>query len=221
MKLAFACVVTLSIFASSVHAQSASPTSGFSPTQHVDPTVPKLPNTNVEVLRLAIEDQWDRGNDMFGGRQLEPPNMNGKSVSARDEEREVSIRKLLAEGQVKSGTDYWLCALIFQHSTKAEGVLLAHVLATTAASKGNTNGKWLSAASLDRYLWYVGQPQVFGTQYKRDEKGKWTMEPYARGTLSDADRAAWCVVPIARQREILRDYQQDKPPAPTGVDECK
>lgn len=183
--------------------------------------MPSLPDANPEVLQLAVQDQWDRGNDMFGGRELPPPDMHGGTVATRDQERQVTLRKLLAEGKVKSGYDFWLSALIFQHSTKPEGVLFAHVLAATAAAKGESNGKWLAAATLDRYLWDVNQPQVFGTQFKKDSEGKWTMEPYERGTLTDAERALWCVVSLAEQAQILKDFQDRKPLRSTGVDGCK
>jgi hypothetical protein len=122
---------------------------------------------------------------------------------------------------VNSGTDFWLAALIFQHSTKPEGVMLAHILAVTAATHGNAKGKWLAAASLDRFLWDTNQPQVFGTQFKKDSQGKWTMEPYASATLPDAERAAWCVVPLSKQHSILTDMNNGKDLDSTIVSDCK
>ena len=208
MKNVFA-VVLLLLYAA--HAQTASPT----------PTVPKMADANPDVVQIAIQDQWDRGNDMFGGKQIAPPDRHGKSVAERDEERQAAIRKLLSEGKLRSGTDFWLAALIFQHSSKSQDVMLAHILAVTATAKGSANGKWLSAATLDRYLWDVSQPQVFGTQFKKDAQGKWTMEPYAREALSDAERAIWCVVPLNRQETILKESNEGKPLAATGVDDCK
>jgi hypothetical protein len=185
------------------------------------PTVPKIADANPEVLQLVIQDQWDRANDMFGGKQLSPADMRGKSLETRDEGRHAAIRKLLVEGQVKSGTDFWLSAVIFQHSVKPEDLMLAHILAVTATAKGNRNGKWLAAASLDRYLWHTNLPQIFGTQFKKDSEGKWTMEPYSRRALSDSERAIWCVVPLAEQENILKDFQDGKPSAPTGIRDCK
>lgn len=32
------------------------------------PTVPKLTDVDSDLMRLVVEDQWDRGMDMFGGR---------------------------------------------------------------------------------------------------------------------------------------------------------
>ena len=48
--------------------------------------------------------------------------------------------------------------------------LLAHILALDAMAKGFDRAKWLSVATLDRYLQLIGQPQVFGTQYPLDPK---------------------------------------------------
>lgn len=194
--------------------------SAHAQTKPQTPTVPKLPDANPDVVQLAIQDQWDRGNDMFGGRQIPPPDLHGKSVAERDEERHAVIRKFLADGKVASGTDFWLSALIFQHSSNADDVMLAHILAVSAVARGSGNGKWLSAASLDRYLWDIGQPQVFGTQFKRIAEGRWTMEPYASKTLSNAERAIWCVVSLERQQSILRDANDGKPLAAT-VGDCK
>src|SRR5690242_6779145 len=113
------------------------------------PKIPAKPDSNRELLQLVIQGQWDRGVDMFRGREIKPPDMHGKSVAERDQEREAAVRKLLAEGSVKSGSDFQFAALIFQHSATAEGILLAHILATTAVGKGNPDGRWLAAASLD------------------------------------------------------------------------
>ncbi|MGC1596921.1 MAG: hypothetical protein WA774_16325, partial [Candidatus Acidiferrales bacterium] len=67
------------------------------------PTVPNLPDVNPQLLQLAIQDQSDRGNDLFSGKQLKPPqNLN---VPKRDAERQAKVRALLAEGEINSGRD--------------------------------------------------------------------------------------------------------------------
>jgi hypothetical protein len=184
------------------------------------PTIPKIAEANPEVLQLAIQDQWDRGNDMFGAKELPPPDMHGQTVQQRDEQRHAAIRKLLTDGKVQSGTDFWLSALIFQHSNKADDLMLAHVLAVTAAAKGNHNGKWLAAASLDRYLWAIGQPQIFGTNFQKGSNGKWTNEPYAKDTVSDAERAVWCVIPLQEQEKILNNIRNGKSLEPSAIRDC-
>ncbi|MGA2218437.1 MAG: hypothetical protein ABSG51_10150, partial [Terracidiphilus sp.] len=186
------------------------------------PTIPNLPEVKPEILQLVVRDQWDRGNDMFGGkpRPASSP-IDWKAVSERDELRHAAAQKLLAEGKVESAREYFFIALLFQHSGKPEELMLAHVLAVTAASKGYVHAKWMAAATMDRYLQSIKQPQVFGTQFIRDEKGNWTMEPYARESVSDALRAQWCVVPLAEQEKVLQAYRDGKEGMSTSVVDCK
>jgi hypothetical protein len=185
------------------------------------PTRPVLKDVNPDVLRIVIEDQWDRGNDLFGSRQIAAPDAKGESVSTRDERRQSEMRKLIEQGKLKSGRDFFFAALVFQHSTKPAEVLLAHELAVTAVSKGNSNGKYMAAASLDRYLWNLNQPQVYGTQFKKVENGNWSMEPYARESLTDAERRLWCVIPLAQQEEILRGVLNGDELKSTSISDCK
>jgi hypothetical protein len=186
------------------------------------PTIPKLTDVNSEILQLVIQDQWDRGNDMFGDKRPSgSEQINWKNVSERDAQRHAQVRKLISEGKLQSGRDYQYAALIFQHSEDPNDLMLAHVLAATAVSKGKADARWLAAATLDRYLHSLKQPQVFGTQFFKSPNSEWTMEPYNRDALSDSIRALWCVVPLSEQEQILKDYQQGKGGRPTGIQPCK
>jgi hypothetical protein len=175
-------------------------------------TVPDLPDVNPQLLRLAIQDQSDRGNDLFSGKQLKTP--QDLNVPKRDAERQAKVRALLAEGKVNTGREYYFAALIFQHSETSENLLLAHILAVTSVAKGDKSGGWLSAATLDRYLWSVKHPQVFGTQYQTGADDKETMEPYDRIAISDKIRAAWGVDSLKQQQEYLTDSQKGHAPTP-------
>jgi hypothetical protein len=191
-------------------------------TNAASPTIPNLPDVKPEILQLVVQDQWDRGNDMFGGKpRAASSTIDGKAVSERDDLRHAAAQKLLSEGKVESGREYFFVALLFQHSAKPEELMLAHVLAVTAASKGYVYAKWMAAATLDRYLQSIKQPQVFGTQFLKDEKGGWTMDPYARQTISDAVRAQWCVVPLAEEEKVLQAYRDGKEGMSTSVADCK
>jgi hypothetical protein len=96
------------------------------------------------------------------------------------------------------------------------------VLAVTSVGKGYGIGKWLAAATLDRYLTTIKQPQVFGTQFFREStQQNWTMNPYDRSTLSDSERAIWCVVPISEQDRILEEAHVGNMPTSTQIANCK
>jgi hypothetical protein len=76
--------------------------------------------------------------------------------------------------------------------------------------------RWLAAATLDRYLQKVGQPQVFGTQYRRagTPNAPWTMDPYD-DQLPDSLRAIYCTPDRAESHHRLELLRQDKPLPPS------
>ena len=198
-----------------VAAQQASPAPA-------SPTIPTLNDVKPKLLRLVIDDQWDRGNDMFGGRQVKAPEtLDWEAIARRDQERESDVRSLLADGQIETGREFQFAALIFQHSSTDAGIALAHVLAVSAIIKGDAGAKWLAAATLDRYLQRQKQPQLFGTQFAQQD-GQWTMAPYDRDTVPDSVRALWCVVPQASQDEALKAMRNGKAGgANTSTGDCK
>ena len=55
-----------------------------------------------------------------------------------------------------------------KHGDVAEGYRLAHELCVAAISKGDARGKWLGAASEDRFLMTIGRPQRFAIQFRCD-----------------------------------------------------
>jgi hypothetical protein len=184
------------------------------------PTPPKdTGNVNPEILELAMQDAWDRGTDMFTGKNVKPA--DGGVMIQNDEKRHVAVRKLMDEGKLQTGKDFEYAALIFQHSFTGQDLMLAHVFAMTAVAKGNVKGKWYVAATWDRYLQTIQQPQVFGTQFRSNSGGPLTQEPYDRTLLSDSIRASWCVVPLAKQEQILKDGLAGKRMDGTELLNCK
>lgn len=184
------------------------------------PTIPDMNDANPDLVKLVAYDQWDRGDDMFGNRQPPAGEIDWDAVSKRDTERREAVRKLLAEGKLTTGKDYRFAALILQHSPDSAGYLQAHVLATTAIGKGDTKARWLAAATLDRYLQSLNQPQIFGTQFRKPG-ANWTQEPFDREAVSEVVRASWCVASLAEQQLIEKDIQAGKPFRSTAIKDCK
>jgi len=188
------------------------------------PTVPALKDVRPEILRLVVEDQWDRGNDMFGGRQAKPPEeLDWQAIAQRDQQRQSKVRALLRDGQVQTGKEFHYAALIFQHSSTTDELALAHVLAVTAMIQGDDSAKWLAAATFDRYRQNQKERQVFGTQFMLGAgDSKWSMEPYDQGAVPDSVRTLWCVVSLSEQKEALESLQSGKAGgANTSIRECK
>jgi hypothetical protein len=141
---------------------------------------------NPEMARMFAEDQADRTGTI-----------DWKTVAPRDEAR-------LAEGALTTAEDFHAAAFVFQHGSTADDYLLAHTLAMAAVAKGKADSMWIATATLDRYLMQIGQPQVYGTQFRVSKpSGSWTQEPYNRALVSDALRKVLGVRTQAEQAEQL------------------
>ena len=159
-------------------------------------TAAPAPPSVSRVHQLEIEDQSEN-----------PGNISEADFYRHGDARRTEIRKLLAEGKLISGEDFSDAAVIFQHGEKPEDFLFAHVLAVEGLIRGNSADKWIAAATLDRYLQAVNQPQVFGTQYPADKAAgnvpkpqvdphviniQRTQQPYDPTLLSDTVRQDLC-----------------------------
>lgn len=85
----------------------------------------------------------------------------------------------------------------------ADDYLLAHTLASLAVSRGDASATWIMTAALARYLHAIGQPQIYGTQFKWPAA---TQEPFDRELISDALRRELGVPSLAAQVEQQRDF---------------
>jgi len=158
-----------------------------------------------EVHELYLEDQKDRG---VGGESLP-----WDKIEPRDRIRRMSIHEFLSAGALQTAEDFHDAAFIYQHGQTSDDYLLAHVLATVAVQKGDSKSLWISAATLDRYLDSITQPQVFGTQYHSKDDSPVTQEPYNRMLIPDQLRADFCVPSLDQQQKNLAEFKAGKYPA--------
>lgn len=137
---------------------------------------------NDEVAELAREDQQDR-------RPPAGQSIDWSVVIPRDQAREKRVKELYAAGALHTGTDYYNVAMVLQHGTTADDMLLAHELCVVAIIKGENRAKWLAAASEDRFLMNIGRPQRFGTQYTSSGNGPTKLYRMEPGVTDDVRRA--------------------------------
>lgn len=130
-----------------------------------------------------------------------------KAVQVADRARRLRTQALLDAGRLRSGDDFYHAAFVFQHGDAPEDYLKAHALAVIAAARGKPAATWIAAATLDRYLQSIGQPQIYGTQFSKPGEA-WTQAPYRRDLLSDALRAASRVPPLAEQEAQRLEYEK-------------
>jgi hypothetical protein len=161
-----------------------------------------------EVHRLYLEDQEDRGAGADGRESLPWAEME-----PRDRSRRERVHELLVASALKTGEDFHDAAFIYQHGQTSKDYLLAHVLAIVAIQKGDAKSLWISAATLDRYLFSIDQPQIFGTQYHSKKDSPVTQEPYDRELVPDALRLTVCVPSLDQQKKNLLEFNADRYPS--------
>lgn len=120
--------------------------------------------------------------------------------------RRVEVLKYLTNGDINSPQNLVYAAFIFQHGNCPDHYLLANKLSRKALGAGDEEARWIFAASLDRYLMSLGEPQKYGTQYTwtRDGFGLYPVDP----NTTDSERAQYNVPPLqqaADQQAVARE----------------
>jgi len=175
------------------------------------------------VHQIFLEDQTDWPASTSG---KEPSPHTLKAFEDRGRARRASLHAMLSGGEITSGSDLYEAAFVFQHGESAADYLLAHVLAVDALTKGFDRAKWLSVATLDRYLQVIGQPQIFGTQFPFDPNlphpftngGRFsgrTQSPFESTFLPAYIRRDFCVPDLEQQKKNLQTLNAGSYPGAT------
>lgn len=147
---------------------------------------------NPELLRMFDEDQADRRNQPIDWTVVTP----------RDEARRRRAAEILDAGGVKEPEDFLHAAFIFQHGEETADYARAEALARRAVELDPefTRARWMIAAAHDRWLHSRGEPQIYGTQFRKGEDGRWSLDPIDPDAVTDAEREAYGVPPLAESR---------------------
>jgi hypothetical protein len=180
-------------------------------------TTQNQPPAQKAMHQIFLEDQADLPGQ--GGKITE------QEYYRRNESRKMAVRALLANGEAKTGEDFYDASHIFQHGNTTDDCLFAHILALEAIVHGYEPAKWLAAATLDRYLQLTNKPQVFGTQYPSDPNlprvtttpqaarlsGR-SQEPYNSQIIPDPMRTDFCVPNLEQQKQNVATFNAGKMP---------
>ncbi len=157
--------------------------------------------SNPEMQRIFEQDQQPRKSG---------PNIDWPSVSKADAARRAQTLQLLNQGALHSGEDFNQAANIFQHGDTPDDYLFAHTLAILAIRKGFSAAIWIAAATLDRYLQAIHQPQIYGTQFLSPDNQPETQDPYNRTLIPDALRRQLKVPDLAAQQHQQQQYEAQR-----------
>jgi tetratricopeptide (TPR) repeat protein len=149
-----------------------------------------LETINVELYEMYQADQADRRGDV-----------DWSQVGPRDEARRKRALEMVEKDMLSSPDDFVHAAFIFQHGADSTSYRMAYDLASTAVALDSTHAlaRWITAAAKDRYLHSIGQPQIYGTQFRLID-GTWTMDPIDTTAVTDQEREWWGVQPLAGQK---------------------
>ena len=145
---------------------------------------------NYDLIQLFSADQE--------ARRATSGEIDWKQVNAKDAERRQAVLAILEGGGLRTALDYYNAAMIFQHGDSIEDIRLAHSFASVSAALDDSEAaRWLKAATWDRLMLKLGQPQWYGTQFIRDDKGRWVLYEVDRAAVTDEQRTAMSVPSLA------------------------
>jgi hypothetical protein len=157
---------------------------------------PETDNLRLEELHAA--DQKDRERVYSSAADI-------AALKDRDLGRRREVLELMSRGEVNTVNDLYRAAVIFLHGAEPKEFLTAHRLAVMASVNGHKPSRWLSAASLDRFLMSIGLPQVYGTQFEQSEEdGRYQLRlPIDDSTILHFEKRFFGVPPVIERLSQL------------------
>ncbi len=152
------------------------------------------PANNSELQKMADEDQQSRMKK----------DINWVLLNKEDSVRRVRVFELIEKDQLKTGKDYLNAGIIFQHGNDTLASSMAVKSFGKALQLDSTLNRWWYAAAVDRDLMRRGLPQIYGTQYRGDGKGRFYRYQIDTTKVSDAERKYYRVETLAEQVEKER-----------------
>jgi|CXWL01.1.fsa_nt_gi hypothetical protein len=122
---------------------------------------PETDNLRLEEIYAA--DQKDRERVYSAPLEIE-------ALKNRDIERRRELLEMIGQGGINTANDMYRGAVLLLHGAEPKDFLCAHRLAVMASIQGHRPSRWLSAASLDRFLMSIGLPQTYGTQFELNKE---------------------------------------------------
>lgn len=147
---------------------------------------------NIELQEMYNADQ--------SSRKLEK--IDWSILNKEDEERRKIVFEMIEKGEIVTAKDYYNSAMIFQHGndTIASSMAVKHM--KKAIELDSTIDKWLLAAAIDRDLMRKDEPQIFGTQFIKNNEtnGKFIRYKIDTTKVSDEERIKYNVETLEEQK---------------------
>ena len=127
-------------------------------------------------------------------------------LNKQDSLRRVRVDELAKENEVKTAKDYLNAGIIFQHGNDTVASRKAVEYFGKAIEIDSTLNRWWYAAAVDRDLMRRGEPQMYGTQFIKNEatNDQWKRYEIDTTKITDEERKYYRVETLAQQREKER-----------------
>lgn len=149
-------------------------------------------------MNNRLKDLYDQ--DQFDRAEISAGTLSWDAVKNNDSERRIIVNNMYRGNMLKTGSDYYHAAMIFQHGLETKDYEFANDLCKIAIKKGSKKAKWLYAATYDRILTsQKAKYQKYGTQFRRDSgDSDWYLYPVDPET-TDAERRKYNVPTLHEQ----------------------
>ena len=154
------------------------------------------PTDNAELQKMYDADQRSRTTH----------DIDWKELMKQDSLREVKVNEFIRDGKIVTAKDYYNSAMIFQHGRDTVASFMAVKHMRKAIELDSTMNRWLLAAAIDRDLMRRGKPQIYGTQYVKDNgETRWKRYNIDSAKITDEERKHYGVETLAEQK--VKEYE--------------
>ncbi|MEM9940907.1 MAG: hypothetical protein AAF939_04915 [Planctomycetota bacterium] len=173
------------------------------------PGLTRFPDDNKVLVGLFDADQADR----------KAGSMNSEIIN-RDKERRSKALEELRGGRLKTASDFYHAAMVFQHGHSADDLRLAFSLAWTSAQiEESERALWLSAAAWDRLMMRLEKPQWYGTQYVSDKTdSQFRLYEIDEKAVTDEERTRFHVPVLSEAKKKVEVLNRRFPGKPKKKD---
>ena len=138
-------------------------------------------------------------------KDQEDPNWNETTdleYSRRQKVRRDRVMEIIEAGMLADLQDWDNAALLLQHGESADDFLLAHILSIPSGMEDTPFGKFMCAATLDRFLQNCSRPQIFTTQSGAADPSVYAPAEPFDDSMSQALRAVFGLEPVRGKPKI-------------------
>lgn len=166
---------------------------------------PSQKDISRELKELHESDQKDQNDPSWN--EATDAEFGGRQKLRRDR-----VMEIIEAGMLADLRDWDRAAILLQHGQSGEDFLLAHILSVPPGIADTGFGKFMCAATLDRFLWSCGRAQIFTTQSGAADPNVYAPSEPFDDSMNQSLRALFSL-PALRGRAETKKAKKGKGPS--------